>query len=66
MKNITTIISLLLLIGCTNSNVQPWHMIDDNHKNIWLTGNVKYHEYFYSPQLDNNRNIIVWLPPSLL
>lgn len=29
-----------------------------------ITGIVKYHPGFYSSQLDNYRDIIVWLPPS--
>jgi len=29
-----------------------------------ITGKVEYHRDFYSPQLDNYRDIIVWLPPS--
>ncbi|MBC8401411.1 MAG: hypothetical protein H8E14_07985 [Candidatus Marinimicrobia bacterium] len=29
-----------------------------------ITGMVKYHPGFYSRQLDNYRDIIVWLPPS--
>ena len=29
-----------------------------------ITGEVRYHRDFYSPQLDNRRDIIVWLPPS--
>ncbi len=29
-----------------------------------ITGVVRYHRNFYSPQLDNYRDLIVWLPPS--
>lgn len=27
------------------------------------TGDVRYHKNFYSPKLDNERDLIVWLPP---
>ncbi|MBC8174501.1 MAG: histidine kinase [Candidatus Marinimicrobia bacterium] len=29
-----------------------------------ITGTVRYHKNVYSPQLKNERNIVVWLPPS--
>lgn len=29
-----------------------------------LTGDVRYHHAFASPQLDNQRTLMVWLPPS--
>jgi predicted alpha/beta superfamily hydrolase len=29
-----------------------------------ITGTVRYHRHFYSPQLENYRDIVVWLPPS--
>ena len=29
-----------------------------------ITGSVVYHEDFYSPELNNNRTVLVWLPPS--
>jgi len=29
-----------------------------------ITGLVKYHRDFYSPQLNNSRDLIVWLPPN--
>lgn len=29
-----------------------------------ITGEVRYHRDVYSPQLDNRRHILVWLPPS--
>ncbi len=37
---------------------------DENNLPNNITGNVKYHNDFYSPQLDNIRDVIVWLPPS--
>lgn len=29
-----------------------------------ITGTVSYHRDFYSPQLENHRDLLVWLPPS--
>ena len=29
-----------------------------------VTGTVRYHRQFYSPQLKNKRDLVVWLPPS--
>jgi predicted alpha/beta superfamily hydrolase len=37
---------------------------DDNTPNSIITGNIEYHRDFYSPELDNYRDITVWLPPS--
>lgn len=31
---------------------------------LGVTGNVEYYKNFHSPQLGNDRNIAVWLPPS--
>ncbi len=42
--------------------VQKWK--DDNFPISIVTGKVEYHRNFYSPQLKNQRDIIVWLPPS--
>lgn len=45
-----------------NHIVPKWK--DENVLERTITGNVIYHREFYSPQLKNNRDIIVWLPPS--
>ncbi len=37
---------------------------DSFHSGAGITGEVRYHRDFYSPQLDNRREIIIWLPPS--
>jgi len=52
VKNDTTI----------NHSIHKWR--DENNLLSNITGNEKYHENFYSPQLDNERDVIVWLPPN--
>jgi hypothetical protein len=37
---------------------------DNNTPKSKITGNAIYHRDFYSPQLNNMRDVIVWLPPS--
>lgn len=37
---------------------------DENPINGQITGTVQYHRVFYSPELDNYRDIVVWIPPS--
>ncbi len=34
------------------------------HGKSGITGSVNYHRDFYSPELNNQRDLIVWLPPS--
>jgi len=45
-----------------NHIVPKWR--DENILESRITGSAKYHRNFYSPQLRNSRDIIVWLPPS--
>lgn len=45
-----------------NHTIYKWR--DENNLLNSITGNVKYHNDIYSPQLDNVRDMIVWLPPS--
>jgi len=43
-------------------NISSWK--DEYTLESKITGGVEYYRDFYSPQLDNNRDLIVWLPPS--
>ncbi|MBU0529865.1 histidine kinase [bacterium] len=45
-----------------NHIVLKWR--DENVPDSKITGNVIYHREIYSSQLNNYRNIIIWLPPS--
>ncbi len=45
-----------------NHTISKWR--DENVPESTITGNIIYHREFYSPQLNNHRDIIVWLPPS--
>jgi len=52
-----------------NGDTTIYHEISDwkdsfARKDTGITGIVSYHRNLYSPQLDNQRDIIVWLPPS--
>jgi len=47
-----------------NHIVLKWR--NDDIPESTITGNVTYHREFYSSQLKNYRDIIVWLPPSYL
>lgn len=40
-----------------------WRDYVEQHSNHTVVGSLKLRENVYSPQLDNRRNLLVWLPP---